>query len=45
MKEWNLEIPILFLPLKTLIGILCGGMVLGFLGSFMASMRFLRAGG
>lgn len=44
MKEWILEVPILFLPLKTLIGILCGGMVLGFLGSFMASMRFLRAG-
>ena len=44
IKEWFASIPILFLPLKTLIGILVGGMVLGFLGSFMASVRFLRSG-
>ena len=42
IKDWMLKIPILFLPLKTLIGILLGGMVLGFLGSFMASVRFLK---
>ncbi len=44
IKDWVLRIPILFLPPRTLIGILGGGMVLGFLGSFMASMRLLRAG-
>jgi cell division transport system permease protein len=44
IKDWFARIPILFLPLKTLIGILVGGMVLGFLGSFMASVRFLRSG-
>jgi len=43
IKDWFARIPILFLPLKTLIGILMGGMVLGFLGSFMASVRFLRS--
>ena len=42
MKDWLLKIPILFLPLKTLTGILLGGMVLGFLGSFMAAVRFLN---
>ena len=42
MKDWFTKIPILFLPLNTLMGILLGGMVLGFLGSFMASMRFLK---
>ena len=42
MKDWFIKIPILFLPLGTLLGILVGGMVLGFLGSFMASMRFLK---
>ena len=42
MNDWILKIPIHFLPLKTLLGILLGGMVLGFLGSFMASVRFLK---
>jgi cell division transport system permease protein len=42
MKDWFIKIPILFLPLNTLLGIIVGGMVLGFLGSFMASMRFLK---
>jgi cell division transport system permease protein len=42
MKDWLTKIPILFLPLNTLLGIIAGGMVLGFLGSFMASMRFLK---
>jgi cell division transport system permease protein len=45
IKDWMLQIPILFLPPRTLVGILGGGMVLGFLGSVMASMRLLRAGG
>jgi cell division transport system permease protein len=45
IKDWMLQIPILFLPPRTLAGILGGGMVLGFLGSFMASIRLLRAGG
>jgi cell division transport system permease protein len=42
MNDWILKIPIHFLPLKTLLGILLGGMVLGFFGSFMASVRFLK---
>jgi cell division transport system permease protein len=45
MKEWVTgiaEIPLLFLPMKTLIWILLVGMVLGFFGSFVASMRFLK---
>ena len=45
IKDWMFQIPILFLPPRTLVGILGGGMVLGFLGSLMASMRLLRAGG
>ena len=44
MKDWFERIPILFLPVETLIGILLGGMLLGFLGSFMASVRFLKSG-
>jgi cell division transport system permease protein len=43
MKDWLPGIPILFLPPHTLIGILLGGMILGFLGSFMASVRFLKS--
>lgn len=42
MKDWMMRIPIFFLPLKSLIGIGLGGMVLGFLGSFMAAVRFLK---
>jgi len=45
MKVWFERIPILFLPVETLIGTLLGGMLLGFLGSFMASARFLKSGG
>jgi len=41
-NDWILKIPIHFLPLKTLFGILLGGMVLVVLGSFMASVRFLK---
>jgi cell division transport system permease protein len=43
MKDWFPGIPILFLPPLTLIGILLGGMILGFLGSVMASVRFLKS--
>ena len=42
MKEWLGGIPILFLPADTIVGILFGGMVLGFFGSFIASVRFLK---
>ncbi|RPJ11863.1 MAG: ABC transporter permease [Deltaproteobacteria bacterium] len=43
MKDWLVKIPILFLPINTLVGILLGGMILGFLGSYMASVRFLKS--
>jgi cell division transport system permease protein len=36
------RIPLFFLPQWTILWILFGGMVLGFLGSFIASMRFLK---
>ena len=42
IKDWMMRIPIFFLPLNSLIGIGLGGMVLGFLGSFMAAVRFLK---
>jgi len=43
MKDWIMKIPLFFLPLRSLIGILFGGMVLGLLGSLMAAVRFLKA--
>jgi cell division transport system permease protein len=42
IQIWLARIPILFLPPWTLLWILIGGMVLGFFGSFIAAMRFLR---
>ena len=42
MKEWLAGIPILFLPPDKIAVIILGGMVLGFFGSFVASMRFLK---
>lgn len=42
MQEWFAKHPLLFLPAETLVGVLSGGMVLGFLGSFIASVRFLK---
>jgi cell division protein FtsX len=42
---WLTRIPILFLPPETLVGILLGGMGLGFLGSVIASTRISRYGG
>lgn len=42
MKEWLSGVPILFLPPERIVGVILGGMVLGFFGSFAASMRFLK---
>lgn len=45
VKEWLAGIPIFFLPLKTVVWFLSGGMVLGFFGSFVASMRIIKYSG
>ncbi|MGQ9646189.1 MAG: cell division protein FtsX [Thermodesulfobacteriota bacterium] len=42
MKEWFSGIPIRFLPPEKITGVILGGTVLGFFGSFAASMRFLK---
>ena len=42
MQAWLAKVPVLFLPPETIAWILLGGMVLGFFGSFVASMRVLR---
>jgi len=42
IKEWFTGISIRFLPPEKIIGVILGGMVLGFFGSFAASMRFLK---
>jgi cell division transport system permease protein len=42
IQSWLAGVPILFLPPETIGRILSGGMVLGFFGSFVASMRFLK---
>jgi cell division transport system permease protein len=42
IQSWLARIPIFFLPQWTILWILIGGMVLGFFGSFAASMRFLK---
>jgi cell division transport system permease protein len=42
IKEWLTGIPILFLPPEKIVMIVLGGMVLGFFGSFAASVRFLK---
>jgi len=42
MQAWLATIPILFLPPETIVWILLGGMVLGFFGSFVASMKVLK---
>ncbi len=41
IQAWLARVPVLFLPHWTILGILIAGMFLGFLGSFVASMRFL----
>ena len=45
VREWRVEIPIFFLPPRTIVSFLSGGMVLGFFGSFIASMRILKYSG
>jgi cell division transport system permease protein len=42
MQTWLAKIPVLFLPLETILRIILGGMVLGFFGSSVASMRVLK---
>lgn len=42
MQTWLAKIPVLFLPLETIVWILLGGTVLGFFGSIVASMRVLK---
>jgi len=42
MQSWLAKIPVLFLPPETIAWILLGGMVLGFFGSIVASMRVLK---
>ncbi len=42
IQAWLAKIPVLFLPAKTTVWILLGGMILGFFGSIVASMRVLQ---
>ena len=42
MQAWLVKVPVLFLPPETIAWIILGGMVLGFFGSFVASMRVLK---
>jgi cell division transport system permease protein len=42
IQAWMEKIPVLFLPPETISWILLGGMILGFFGSFVASMRVLK---
>jgi len=42
IQAWLVRIPIFFLPQWTILWILIGGMVLGFLGSCVAFTRFLK---
>jgi ABC-type antimicrobial peptide transport system permease subunit len=42
MQAWMAKLPVIFLPPETIAWILLGGTVLGFFGSFVASMRVLK---
>jgi cell division transport system permease protein len=42
LQAWLAKVPVLFLPQWTILGIIMGGMFLGFFGSLVASVRFLR---
>ncbi len=42
IQVWLTKVPVFFLPQWTILEILIGGMFLGFFGSFVASMKFLR---
>jgi cell division transport system permease protein len=44
IQSWLARFPLLFLPVETIVRILAGGMILGFFGSFIASIRFLKYG-
>ena len=44
-KGWLGDIPIRFLPPASILWVLSGGVVLGFFGSFIASMRILKYSG
>jgi cell division transport system permease protein len=41
LQAWLAKVPILFLPQWTILGIIMGGMFLGFFGSLVSSVRFL----
>jgi cell division transport system permease protein len=45
VREWLGGISISFLPARTIAWFLSGGMVLGFFGSFVASIRILKYSG
>jgi cell division transport system permease protein len=45
VREWMVGIPLFFLPPRTVASFLTGGMVLGFFGSFVASIRILKYSG
>jgi cell division transport system permease protein len=42
IQDWLAKIPALFLPPETIAVTLLGGMILGFFGSFVASVRVLK---
>ncbi len=42
VKEWLLGVPLFFFPPRMILWFLSGGMVLGFFGSFVASLRILK---
>jgi cell division transport system permease protein len=42
IQAWLAGIPILFLPWKSILWMISGAILLGFFGSFVASMRFLK---
>ncbi len=45
IQAWLASIPILFLPWKTIVWMIVGAVFLGFFGSFLASVRFLKVRG
>lgn len=45
VREWMVGMPIFFFPPKTILSFIVGGTVLGFFGSFVASMRILKYSG
>jgi cell division transport system permease protein len=45
IQAWLASIPILFLPWQTILWMILGAVFLGFFGSFLASVRFLKVRG